>query len=343
MGTLPGAVLTGPVAPAAQVVPAEHGVPEHEAAVSEPALEIDRLVIRYGSVLAVDEFSYSGASGGITALLGPNGAGKSSILGAISTAVPVHSGRVRIFGHDVAAQATAARAQLGLVFQDRTLDRDLSVWRNLWFHARLFGMGAAQARARIDVLLATFGLDSRRGDEVGDLSGGLARRVEMVRALLHRPRLLVLDEPTNGLDPEVRQQVWSDLRRMRAESGVSILFSTHYMDEAEYADDIVILDGGRLVSRGSAAELKLGLATARIVLRTHDDALAAANLTAAGWDAACGQDGLVVRCAEPERALAEVVAVVGTGVSELCVRHPTMNDVYLSATRAGTGEGRGQW
>lgn len=301
------------------------------------AIEIERLVVRYPSVVAVDEFCYSAPPGRITALLGPNGAGKSSVLGAVSTAVAADAGTVRIFGWDIRRHATAARAQLGLVFQERTLDTDLSVYRNLWFHARLFGMRAKESRHRIDAMLSRFGLTERRLDNVRDLSGGLARRVELARGLLHQPGLLILDEPTNGLDPESRAQVWHDLRQMRAELGVSILFSTHYMDEAELADEIVIIKDGRLVRQGSAEELKLGLATSSVVLRTRDDTAAFANLAAAGRDVtALTPAGLRVDCAEPEKSIAEIVALAGTGVTEVFAQHPTMDDVYLSATAGAT-------
>ncbi|MCP2236459.1 ABC-2 type transport system ATP-binding protein [Prauserella halophila] len=325
MASLPGPVVS------------ECGV--GDGAAEHPAVEIENLVVRYPSVLAVDGLSHICPSGRITALLGPNGAGKSSVLGAVSTAVPADSGEIRIFGHDLRRRATAARARLGLVFQERTLDKDLSVQRNLWFHARLFGMGKADARERIDRVLAVFGLGDRRNDDVQKLSGGLARRVEVARALLHRPGLLVLDEPTTGLDPEARWQVWQDLRRMRTEFGVSILFSTHYMDEAEFADEIAIINEGKLVRHGSADELKLSLGSSSVLVRTEDDAAALANLSAAGHDVRFDAPGLVVRCAEPEKAIAQVVASTGTGVLEASVRHPTMDDVYLSVT-AGSGGDR---
>ncbi|HEY2764653.1 MAG TPA: ABC transporter ATP-binding protein [Pseudonocardiaceae bacterium] len=303
----------------------------------DAALDIEHLVVRYQSVLAVDGFSYRCPPERITALLGPNGAGKSSVLNAISTAVPIHSGRVRIFGNDIRRHAAAARAHLGLVFQERTLDKDLSVYRNLWFHARLFGMGSADARHRIDHVLDAFKLADRRDSTVRELSGGLARRVELARALLHRPALLILDEPTAGLDPEARAMVWADLRRMRSELGVTILFATHYMDEAEFADDILIISGGRLVRQGTAVQLKLGLAASSILLRTQDDTLALANLVSAGLDVAADPAGLAIRCAEPEKSVPEVVRLAGIGVREVSVRHPTLDDVYLSVT---TGAGR---
>ncbi|WP_431034429.1 ABC transporter ATP-binding protein [Streptomyces sp. P6-2-1] len=295
------------------------------------AFELTDLVVRYGSVPAVDGVSLSSPPGRVTALLGPNGAGKSTLLGVLSTVVRPDAGRVRVFGHDVRRAPMAARRRLGLVFQERTLDKELSVERNLWFHARLFGMRRADARARITLLLGLFGLVERRGQPVEQLSGGLARRVEMARALLHRPGLLILDEPTNGLDPVVRASVWADLLRLRDELGVTVLFATHYMDEAEFADEIVILQEGRIVQQGSVARLKSGLESSRLVVSCGDEEEAARQLRAAGLAPLREPGGLAVHCAEPEARIAEVVRALDVPGLTVTVRHPSMNDVYLAA------------
>jgi ABC-2 type transport system ATP-binding protein len=165
-------------------------------------------------------------------------------------------GSASIFGHDVRTEPVEARRRIGLVFQERTLDEDLSVEQNLWFHARLFGMRAPAARRGITRVLELLGLADRRHDLIESLSGGLARRVEIARALLHEPRLLILDEPTGGLDPEARRSVWTDLNGFRDDLGMTVLYSTHYLEEAEHADDIVIMDTGEVVRHGSPGELK---------------------------------------------------------------------------------------
>ncbi|MFF6913785.1 ATP-binding cassette domain-containing protein [Streptomyces sp. NPDC012466] len=295
------------------------------------AYEVRGLVVRYGKVTAVHGVDIASPPGRITALLGPNGAGKSSLMRVLSTASRPDGGSVRIFGHDVRRSPTAARRALGLVFQERTLDKELSVERNLWFHARLFGMRRSDARARITLMLDLFGLADRRRQPVEELSGGLARRVEIARALLHRPGLLLLDEPTNGLDPSARSDVWTDLTRLRDELGVTVLYSTHYMDEAEYADEIVILREGRVVRQGSAARLKSSLDSSRIVVTSDDDARAAAQLRAAGFDPLTEPDGLAVHCSDPETRIADVARAVEVPGLTLAVRHPSMNDVYLAA------------
>jgi ABC-2 type transport system ATP-binding protein len=232
-------------------------------------------------------------------------------------------GTVRIFGNDVCEAPTAAHRWLGVVFQEPTLDPDLSVEGNLWFHARLFGMSRAQAQSRIAAMLTSFGLAERARDDAGDLSGGLARRVEVARALLHAPGLVILDEPTAGLDPGTRRLVWDDLRRLRRDAGVAVLYSTHYMDEAELADEIVILNEGRVVRRGTPAELKADLALSSIALATCDDAGACTRLAAAGFDATLDDDdGVVfVRCDHPERHVAVVVGAAGADVRWVEVRH----------------------
>lgn len=295
------------------------------------AFEISDLVVRYGKVTAVRGVSMSSPPGRITALLGPNGAGKSSLLGVLSTAARPDGGTVRIFGHDVREAAVYARRRLGLVFQERTLDKELSVERNLWFHARLFGMKRADARSRITLMLDLLGLADRRHQSVEELSGGLARRVEIARALLHRPGLIVLDEPTNGLDPAARATVWADLLRMRDELGVTVLFATHYMDEAEYADEIVILQQGRIVRHGSVDRLKSSLDSSRIVVTCADEEAAARQLRAAGFEALIGPTGIAVHCVDPEARIAAVVRALDVPGLTVSVHHPSMNDVYLEA------------
>ncbi|MFI5493484.1 ATP-binding cassette domain-containing protein [Actinoplanes sp. NPDC051859] len=303
------------------------------------AFEIDHLRVTYGEVVAVDGISLRSAPGRITALLGPNGAGKSSLLQALSTALIPVAGTITIFGHDVRRQPTLARRRLGLVFQERTLDQDLSVWQNLWFHARLFGLSRHDARRAITRLLEQFDLQSRAGDTVSALSGGLSRRVEIIRALVHRPSLLILDEPTTALDPQARRQVWDDLRRLRAETGTTILYSTHYLDEAEYADDVVIVDGGVVARHGSPAELKAGLASSQVLLTTADDELALLALVAAGFDAVPHSAGIAVLCVDPERRIAEVIAALTVPVQSVSVSHPSLDDVFL-ALSAGGAESR---
>lgn len=302
------------------------------------AFEVTDLVVRYGAVTAVDHLSLSSPPGQITAVLGPNGAGKSSLLKALCTLLRPTSGTVRVFGHDTYTEPLAARRRIGLLFQERVLDMELSVRQNLWFHAMLFGMSRAQARQRIDELLDPFGLSERRDQVVSELSGGLSRRVEIARALLHKPELLILDEPTTALDPDARRTVWNDLRRLRREQGVTVLYSTHYMDEAEFADEIVIVHDGYVVRRGSPAQMRTSLSSSKLLLSTQDDENALWRLVAAGFDAVAEAGGLAVRCAEPEKQVALVVQTVALPVLAVSVHHPSMDDIYLAVTSGSGGE-----
>lgn len=297
-----------------------------------PAFALQDIMVRYGRTIAVDSVSFSAPPGSLTALLGPNGAGKSSLLRVVSTAERPGSGRIHIFGHNVATEPMRARRRLGLVFQERTLDKELSIDRNLWFHAHLFGMRRTDAAARIDHLLTLFGLTANRRKSVEKLSGGTARRVELVRALLHRPDLLILDEPTTGLDPESRRLLWRDLLRLRDEMGVTTLYSTHYMDETEHADNILIMAGGRVGQSGSPAELKEELDSSGIRLSTTDNERALQRLRLAGFDVRWHGDDLLVRCVEPETRIAEVITISQVSVTAVSVSRPSMDDVYLAAT-----------
>jgi ABC-2 type transport system ATP-binding protein len=299
------------------------------------AVTVDGLVVRYGDVEAVRGITLDVPCGEITAVLGPNGAGKSSVLKTLCTLQTPTEGLVRVFGHDICAEPVKVRRELGVVFQEPTLDRELSVERNLVFHARLYGVPRRRIGERVTVLLERFGLRERRGELVEQLSGGLARRVEIARALLHQPGLLVLDEPTSGLDPESRRAVWNDLRRLRDEMGITVLYSTHYMDEAEFADRIVIIRDGRIVRAGSPVSLKAGLEASSVLLSTHDDLAAERNLVLAGFEVVPESGGLSVRTPEPEQAIAALVAGAGVPVVSVWVRHPSLDDVFLAATTEG--------
>ncbi|MFD7643987.1 ABC transporter ATP-binding protein [Kitasatospora sp. NPDC059795] len=305
-----------------------------------PAVQFDQLVIRYGELEAVRELSLTVAAGRITALLGANGAGKSSAVKALCTVLEPTAGRIRVFGHDTRSEPMAVRALLGVVFQESTLDPDLSIERNLRFHARLYGVPRAEAGRRIDALLDSFGLADRRRAAVHTLSGGLARRVEIARALLHHPRLLVLDEPTVGLDPESRRSVWEDLRLLCKQRQLTVLYSTHYMDETELADQVAIVRDGALVREGTPKALKAALGASQVLIRTADDRRAVENLRAAGHHAELRPDGeglpsVSVRTDDPEATVPVVVAAARVAISSLTVRHPSMDDVFLEAAGAG--------
>lgn len=219
------------------------------------ALRITGLSHRFGSVPALSDVSLKVARGSFTALLGVNGAGKTTLFSLVTRLYSNVSGRIEVVGYDLRRQPAQAMARLGVVFQSRALDADLSVAQNLAYHAALHGMSRAQSRPRIDEVLVQVGLESRAGDRVSALSGGQSRRAEIARALIHRPDLLLLDEATVGLDVKSRAEVLALTRRLIASEGVSALWATHILDEIQPDDDLVILHKGRVLQAGKAAAI----------------------------------------------------------------------------------------
>ncbi|MEH2471605.1 ABC-2 type transport system ATP-binding protein [Nitrobacteraceae bacterium AZCC 2161] len=214
------------------------------------ALSIKGVSHSYGSRLALDDVSFAVAPGTFTALLGLNGAGKSTLFSLITRLFGVQSGSICIFGHDIGREPGEALRVLGVVFQPRTLDLDLSVMQNLLYHAALHGIGRREARVRAKQVLTQIGLSDRSASKVRDLSGGQMRRLEIARALLHRPRLLLLDEPTVGLDVKARADMLDHVRRLVSEQGIGVLFATHLFDEINEGDDLVVLHQGRMLAHG---------------------------------------------------------------------------------------------
>jgi ABC-2 type transport system ATP-binding protein len=220
-----------------------------------PALSIEGVSHAYGARRALDNVTFSVAPATFAVLLGLNGAGKSTLFSLITRLYGTQSGRIRIFDHDVERASGEALRILGVVFQSRTLDLDLSVMQNLLYHAALHGIGTGEARARAGEMLVRISLRDRAGDKVRNLSGGQMRRVEIARALLHRPRLLVLDEPTVGLDIRSRADILSHVRELIAEEGIGVLWATHLIDEVAEDDQVVLLHQGRVLADGVAARV----------------------------------------------------------------------------------------
>ena len=222
---------------------------------SAPALLLDNVVKTYGSVRAVDGVSLAAKPGEFIALLGPNGAGKTTLFQLLSGLFAADSGRIEVMGHDMARDPVPALARLGIVFQQPTLDLELSVTANLLFHAGLHGISRAVAEPRIQKELARLGLAERAHDKTAQLSGGNRRRVELARALLHEPQLLLMDEATVGLDPQSRSDLLDLMLTMRAERGVAVLWATHLCDEVGDADRVIVLHRGKVLADTTPAEL----------------------------------------------------------------------------------------
>ena len=224
----------------------------------------------YDKQKAVDGIDFSVCRGETFGLLGPNGAGKSTTMRMIACRTPLTSGELSVEGLDVQTHGRKIRSLIGVVPQDNNLDPDLNVIRNLTVYASYYGILAQQARQRADTLLDFIGMSGRADSRIDQLSGGMKRRLMIARALLHEPRLLVLDEPTTGLDPQVRQEIWQKLEELRRVSGVTILLSTHYMDEAEkLCERLVVIDHGRILASGTPRELVLSRVS-RYALEVRD-------------------------------------------------------------------------
>jgi len=231
----------------------------------DPIIHAEELVKRYGDFEAVAGISFTVRSGEIFAFLGPNGAGKTTTIKMLTTLVKPTSGSITIDGLNPASDPTGVRRRFGIVFQDPSLDDELTALENLELHASLYAIPRAQRHDRIEHLLRLFELWERRDSRVKEFSGGMKRRLEIARGLLHTPKILFLDEPTLGLDPQTRNQLWSVVGRLNEEEGVTVFLTTHYMDEAERVTQrIAIIDHGRIVAEGSAAALKQQTSTATL-------------------------------------------------------------------------------
>ena len=220
-------------------------------------IEVKDLTRVFGELTAVDDISFDVGEGEIFAFLGPNGAGKSTTIKMLTTLLKPTSGTIRVNGHDPVSEPDAVRRSFGIVFQDPAIDDELTAWENMEFHGVLYGVPKARRRARIDELLKFVELADRADHQVKTFSGGMRRRLEIARGLLHTPKIVFLDEPTLGLDPQTRNHMWSYLQQLNKSDKTTVFFSTHYMEEAErVAERIAIIDHGKIVAMGSAEELR---------------------------------------------------------------------------------------
>jgi ABC-2 type transport system ATP-binding protein len=245
---------------------------------SRSAVSVNGLVKRYDEVEAVRGIEFEVASGEIFGFLGPNGAGKSTTINMLCTLVRPSGGSAHVAGYDVVSERDDVRRNIGLVFQDTTLDGYLSAEQNLQLHAELYGVPRELVGERMRQVMEMVGLWERRGSLVNTFSGGMKRRLEIARGLLHSPRVLFLDEPTVGLDPQTRSSIWRYIRELKAREDITIFLTTHYMDEAEYCDRIAIMDQGRIIVLDTPEALKAEVGKDRVQIQTDDDQAAIAGL-----------------------------------------------------------------
>jgi ABC-2 type transport system ATP-binding protein len=313
----------------------EHSAQSAADPAAAPAVVIDDLRHRYGERAALSGISLSVGRGEIFGLLGPNGSGKTTLFKILSTLLAADAGCVTIFGHDLFREAGHVRRHLGVVFQSPSLDPKLTVTENLRHHGHLYGLRGRSLQERARALLERLGLTDRAHDRVDRLSGGLQRRVELAKALIHRPDLLLLDEPSTGLDPGARRDFIHYLGHLRADEGVTVLLTTHILDEAERCDRLGILHGGKLVGLGSPDALKRTVGGDVVVFHSHAAEALRAKIRERFRCEPLLVDGNVrVEAPEGHEFARAVVSVFGAEIESVSFGRPTLEDAFIHLTGA---------
>ncbi|MEX1229974.1 MAG: ABC transporter ATP-binding protein [Planctomycetaceae bacterium] len=313
---------------------------------SPTATTITGLSHRYGDRVALDGLSFSVASGEIFGLLGPNGGGKTTLFRLLATILPLQQGTVDVLGFDLKSQAHEIRRRIGVTFQSPALDSRLTVRENLKHHGHLYGISGGELHRRIDALTKEFGLADRLSDRVISLSGGLQRRVEIAKGLLHEPQLLLLDEPSTGLDPGARHDLWRALLNLRAERRVTVLVTTHILEEAERCDRLALLDRGRFVAEGTPDELKSSLGGDCVILRCRNaDELAPRLKESLGVTPQKVDEMLRLEIADDPNFLRKLLDQFSDEIVSFTWGKPTLEDVFIQRTGHrfwDSGEGAGR-
>ncbi len=312
----------------------------------QPVIQVQNLTKRYKNAAtnAVDDISFTVAAGELFALLGPNGAGKTTTISILTTTLAATSGAVVVAGFDLARDPSSVRRNIGIIFQKPSLDLNLTAEENVRFHAILYGLYpfspsfAAMPRAYKDKtreLAAVVGIESEIFKPVRTFSGGMRRKLEIVRSLIHTPRVLFLDEPTSGLDPLSRRNVWEYLAGVRQQLGTAIFLTTHYLEEAEQADNICIINKGKVVSRGTPAQIKSDLVEDFVLLDAADRDELRRELGQMGI--ACTDNGMI-RVDLAGKTAHEILRAISTPLTRITTHTPTLEDAYLEIVGAEAAE-----
>jgi ABC-2 type transport system ATP-binding protein len=305
------------------------------------AIEVDHIVKKYGDFTAVDDVSFRVSDGEIFGLLGPNGAGKSTLIRMMTTLIPITRGKARIAGHDVAKEADAVRRTIGVIPQALTSDLDLTVEENLQIYAKLYDVPAGERKRSIDELLELVDLTKWRGAQTKTLSGGMRRRLEIARGLVHHPKIFFLDEPTTGLDPVSRVAVWEMLGNIKARRQLTILITTHYMDEADrLCHRIAIVDHGKLVALDTPMALKASVPGSNVIEVQFENApedweqrlRGLSEVTSVQHEGAAMFRILTSNGSRTTTELVEMAVHSGVGVKSLSVQNTTLDDVFVHFT-----------
>jgi len=300
---------------------------------STPAIEVDDLRKSFDEVEAVRGVSFEVAAGEVFGFLGPNGAGKTTTINMLCTLAKPTGGSARVAGHDVVRERDDVRRHIGLVFQDPTLDGYLTAEQNLRLHAELYGVDSALVPGRMRQVLEMVGLWERRDATVMTFSGGMRRRLEIARGFLHSPRVLFLDEPTIGLDPQTRSSIWRYIAQLQEREEITIFMTTHYMDEAEFCDRIAIMDQGEIVVLDTPEALKAQVGADRVRIQTDDDDAAIAALgDRFGVEATISEGAVTFFVPSGEEFVPRLFAELGVAIRSVSVSRPTLDDVFMSHT-----------
>jgi ABC-2 type transport system ATP-binding protein len=298
-----------------------------------PAIEVSDLRKSFGDIEAVRGVSFEVAAGEVFGFLGPNGAGKTTTINMLCTLAKPTAGSALVAGHDVVRERDDVRRHIGLVFQDPTLDGYLTAEQNLRLHAELYGVDPALVPDRMRQVLEMVGLWERRDATVMTFSGGMRRRLEIARGFLHSPRVLFLDEPTIGLDPQTRSSIWRYIDQLQQREEITIFMTTHYMDEAEFCDRIAIMDQGQIVALDTPAALKAQVGADRVRIQTEDDDAAIAALAGRfDLEATISEGAVTFLVSSGEEFVPRLFAELGVAISSVSVSRPTLDDVFMSHT-----------
>ncbi len=301
------------------------------------AIQVEKLTKRFGDFTAVDAVSFDIKKGEIFGLLGPNGAGKTTIISMLSTLLKPTSGRAFVNGIDILGDQDGVRKSIGIVFQDQSLDEELTAWENMDFHGRLYRIPKNVREERTTELLHLVELYERKDSLVKTFSGGMRRRLEIARGLLHEPVVLFLDEPTLGLDPQTRNHLWDYIQTLNQTKGITIILTTHYMDEADrLCDRIAIIDRGTIIALGTPDELKTRVSGDVVTVSSPDSKRIAAEISAPWISGAEERNGQVtIRLQSAETHIAELIGLFeksGVEIASVSLRKPTLEDVFLHYT-----------
>lgn len=296
-------------------------------------IRVENLVKRFGNIAAVDDISFEVEKGTIFGFLGPNGAGKTTTINVLCTLLSPTSGRAFINGHDCMKEPAEVRKAIGIVFQDTTLDKELTAYENLIFHAYLYNVKKDERGKRVKDALRFVGLYERKDDLVKKFSGGMKRRLEVARGLIHKPEVLFLDEPTLGLDPQSRANLWEFIVELPRKHDVTIFMTTHYMEEAEVCDRIAIIDNGKIIAMGSPDSLKKAVGGDVIYLKTSDNKKAKEEIKRLfNLDAAEKDGELFIAAIRGDACIPDLIRALGEEVLSVRLQRPTLNDVFLKLT-----------